>query len=178
MAGINLSQSSSTGGRSIDKRKFFDAGIVISGVLLFLVLASYGAIYYFTMKTDQETASLQTQIDTSGVDMKGEKIDRILAFDNRISDITTNTENQIDTSTNLIEMEKVILPSVRLTNYEYDHESGDVIISGVTSEFKFLAQQIISLKSNPKFGDMYVDKISNTESGDITFVLKSNILSQ
>ena len=171
MAGINLSQS--TAGRQTGQRKFFDTGIVVSAVIFALVLGVWGGIYYFSLNTQKEITDLQSQIDNSGVEMTGPRIDRILAFDNRIEVVSKNTETQIDTSHMLTDLEGLIIPSVRLTSYEYDHENGNVAMEGVTSDFKFLAQQIISLKTNEQYANIHVEKITNSESGDIVFILKS-----
>ncbi|MCW1888549.1 MAG: hypothetical protein KIH67_003270 [Candidatus Moranbacteria bacterium] len=171
MAGINLSQSTTE--RKVDRRKFFDAGMVFSSILLLIVLAAWGGIYYLSMKTTQEIASLQNEIDTSGVEMKGPKIDRILDFDTRIEMVSKNIESQVDASEMLVGLEELVIPSIRLTNYEYDHENGNVTIEGITSDFKFLAQQLISLKKNEQYANIRVDKIGNSESGDIVFTLKS-----
>ena len=171
MAGINLSQSTTE--RKVDRRKFFDAGMIFSSALLFIVLAAWGGIYYLSSKTTQEIASLQGEIDASGIEMKGPKIDRILAFDARIETVSKNIETQVDTSQMLTSLEELVIPSIRLTNYQYDHENGNVIIEGVTSDFKFLAQQIISFKKNERYTNIHVDKIGNSESGDIVFTLKS-----
>ena len=105
--------------------------------------------------------------------MKGPKIDSILAFEKRIEVVSKDTETQIDTSRILSDLEGLIIPSVRLTSYQYDHENGNISMEGVTSDFKFLAQQIISLKTNERYANIHVEKITNSESGDILFTLKS-----
>ena len=170
MAGINLSQS--TTGRQTSRRKFFDTGVVVSAIIFILVLGIWGGLYYFSFNTNKEVAGLQSQIDNSGIEMKGPKIDRILAFENRIEVVSKNTETQIDTSRILSDLEGLIIPSVRLTSYQYDHENGNISMEGVTSDFKFLAQQIISLKTNERYANIHVEK-TNSESGDILFTLKS-----
>lgn len=171
MAGINLSQP--TADRRVDRRKFFDVGMVVASIILVLVLGAWGGVYYLTSKTDRAVADLQSQVESAGVDTKGSKIDRILAFDNRIESVAKNIEGQIDTSQMLTDLEGLVIPSVRLTGYQYDHENGNVVIEGLTSDYKYLAQQIISFKSNERYANIHVDKITNSESGDIVFTLKS-----
>lgn len=171
MAGINLSQSAAT--RQTERRKFFDTGTVVSFTLFVIVLAIWGGIYYFSLQTSKQITELQGQIDNSGVEMKGPKIDRILTFDNRVEAVSKNIETQVDTSSILTDLESLIIPSVRLTSYQYDHENGNVVMEGVTSDFKYLAQQIISLKNNERYANIHVEKMTNSESGDILFTLKS-----
>jgi hypothetical protein len=176
MAGINLSAGVATAGTK--KKSSFDTGFIVAVVLIALIVAAWGGIRYFMFTTNKQITSLETQITEADSTLKGDQVDRILAFDTRVAGIEESAKTNEDVAARLTTLEGLIIPSVRLTEYNFDHTNGAVTIAGVTSDYKYLAQQLISLKKQPEYGGMRVDKITNTESGDISFILKADTLAQ
>lgn len=176
MAGINLSTQLDSGAKK--KKSSLDKGFVFAIVLMVVVLGVWGGIRYFLFATDKEIAALDAQITDSKNALENEKVDRLLSFDNRREGIEKNAVDNVDVAERFQELESLIIPSVRLTQYTFDHNTGDTVISGVTSDYKYLAQQLISLKKQTEYESMRVDKLVTTESGGISFTLKSETLSQ
>ena len=177
MAGINLSDGIAS--ESVKRKPpSFDAGFIFSVVLLVIVLGVWGGLRYFMMDTDKKIATLDAQIQESDALLHGDKVDKVLAFDLKRENIEKNFDNHADIDENLRTLENLIVPNVRLTKYEYDHGAGSVVISGVTSDYKYLAQQLISLKTQSQFESMRVASISNSDTGEIVFTLRSDILSK
>ena len=176
MAGINLSEGVTSAGAK--QRSSFDFGFLFSVILVVIVLGAWGGIRYFIFTTDKSTASLDAEIATAMNDIQGDKVNRILAFDTRRTGIEESAKTNEDVAARLSLLESLVIPSVRLTEYSFNHDNGVVTVSGVTNEYKYLAQQLISLKKEPGYAGMRVDKIGNTESGDISFTYKADTLSQ
>jgi hypothetical protein len=176
MAGINLSDGVTTAER--EKKSSFDVGFIFAVILMVLVLGVWGGIRYFMFTTDKDTANLEAQIVGATTDLQGPKVDRILAFDVRMGGIEESAKTNEDVAARLTELEGLVIPSVRLTDYTFNHDDGSVTISGVTSDYKYLAQQLISLKTKTEYAGMRVDKIANTATGEISFTLKADTLSQ
>lgn len=176
MAGINLSAGVTTAGTR--KKSSLDTGFIVAVILVVVILAVWGGIRYFMFTTDKQITSLETQITEANDDLQGEQVDRILAFDTRMVGIEESAKTNEDVAVRLTSLEGLVIPSVRLTDYRFDHNDGTVTIAGVTSDYKYLAQQLISFKKQTEYGGMRVDKITNTEAGDISFILKADTLSQ
>lgn len=177
MAGINLSQSGEER-RSSSKKKMFDAGFIIVVIVFVLVLGVWGALWYFSQSAEGEIQALDAQINAATTELTGDEVDRILGFDARVKGIEENVPLHLDTAERFAQLEKMILPSIRLTNFSYDHQKGATVIEGVTNDYKFLAQQLISLKTDPMYQNIRVDAVTTTETGDISFTLKSESLPQ
>jgi hypothetical protein len=176
MAGINLSDG--INGSATKKKASFDVGFAAAVCIMILVLCVWGGVRYFMFTTDKEVTSLESQITEATSDLQNEKVDRVLSFDTRRAGIALNLTENVDVAKRLTELESLIIPSIRLIDYQFDHNAGTSIISGITSDYKYLAQQLISLKKQPEYVSIRVDKITNTEEGDISFTLKSETLSQ
>ena len=144
-------------------------------VLALIVAAIWGGIRWFLYSTDQKIAGLQGTIDSANADLLGEDVDRIVDRDTRLTNISAAEGKDADTAALFSQLERLTVPEVHLTLYEYDHEEGKVAVSGLTDNFKFLAQQIISFKSEAPFGNIRVDKIVNTKDGKIAFTLMADI---
>ncbi len=176
MAGINLSEGVTSAGAR--KKSSFDFGFIFSIILIVIVLGTWGTIRYFMFTTDKSTASLEVEITSVMNDVQGEKVDRILAFDTRRTGIEESAKTNQDVAKRLTLLESLVIPSVRLTEYSFDHDNGVVTVSGVTNDYKYLAQQLMSFKRESEYAGMRVDKIGNTESGSISFTYKADTLSQ
>ncbi len=172
MAGINLSQGISETSR-VKRSMSIDTGFVFSIILILVVLGAWGGIYYFLRQTNSQIAALDQQVADSDSVLRGEKVDRVAAFDFKRQNLEQGFESHLDIAKNLSDLESLIVPDVRLTKYEYDHSTGASTIEGVTSDYKYLAQELISLKKQSQFTDVRVTALSNTESGGISFTLKS-----
>jgi hypothetical protein len=120
----------------------------------------------------------QSQISAADAELKSEKVDRMISFDARKQGIVTSYEEKLDISDKLYDLENLIIPDIRLTNFEFDHKNGTTVIDGVTNDYKYLAQQIINLKKESVYENILVHKISNTKEGAIEFTLKAETLSQ
>jgi hypothetical protein len=58
-----------------------------------------------------------------------------------------------------------------LTDYEYDEAMKQVALGGKVGNFRQLAEQMLSFKSEQVFSEVTVDTINRDDDGQITFSL-------
>ncbi len=173
MAGINLSPS--VQGGKTEKRSLFDRGLMISLTLFLLVAGLWGGMRWYIKTLNDDIASLDQALSEHAAELRGMQVDRIVDFDNRLSLMAKNIDGALDPKQILEQAESLVIPSVILREYEYNPEDGTITVGGETENFKYLAQQIISLKSQPIFGELKVDTINRTKEGRIAFTLTAGL---
>jgi len=174
MTGVNLSQSMAAQAEKRKKHLFSASGFPITIILLILILVGWGGLRFYLYSLDKKITALDATITDSESKFQGESIDRIADFDTRVSLLGADPSELIDPETFLIKLESLIVPQVLLTSYEYDDREKVCTVSGRTDNFRYLAEQIISLKSDPFFSDVKIDAISRNTEGKIEFTLKTN----
>lgn len=173
MAGINLSQSSQK--KQVNGRALVDRGFVIVILLSLAVLAAWGGLRFYMYTVDKSIASLQANIENSNDGLTGEKVDRVVDIHTRLTHISEGNEESVDIPALVSQLEKLTVPEVRLTEYRYDAVAKMIKISGTTSNFRFVAQQLIGFRSESPLQDIQVEKIGNVDEGQIPFTLKAAI---
>ncbi len=175
MAGVNLSQSMASQEEKSEKRLFSVSGFPMSIALLVLTLLGWGGLRFYIHTFDVKITQLETAL-TSDVDkLHGEHIDRVTDFDNRLTLLGADPAEFIDPGTLLSLLETLMVPQVVLTQYKYNEKEKVITLVGETDSFRYLAEQIISLKSDPLFSQTQVDAVERTENQKIRFTLKSRL---
>lgn len=174
MAGVNLSQSMDAQAEKRKKHLFSASGFPISIILLVVTVVGWGGLRWYIYSLDKKITALDVTIADSGNRLQGESVDRIVDFDTRVSLLGADSAELIDPETFLTTLESLIVPQVLLTDYEYDNREQICTVSGVTDNFRYLAEQIISLKSDPFFSTVKIHAISRNDEGKIEFTLKTN----
>ena len=172
MAGMNLSSS------KIEKKEgrggIFDGSFAIILVLFLLVAASWGGMRWYIMTLSDKLAELDSVIEENSLRLQGKDVDRVASFDSRLSLIGKQLQGEtVDSQKFLTQMESLTVPNVRLTEYKYDAVEKTVTVSGETDNFKYIAQQILNLKSEALFVDVKVDSLKRTKEGRIAFSFKA-----
>lgn len=173
MPGVNLSQSMIEEERPL-QRSFFDTGVILSLVVLMLVGLGWGGLRLYMNSLDAKIAALDTTINANGEDLRGDRIDRVADFEARIKYFSKNKEDFIEPENILAALETVMVSGIVLTKYEYDQVTGVSTISGRSEDFKKLAEQILSLKSERIFSQVEVEGVGRDEEKRLTFVLKAS----
>ena len=171
MAGINLSQSIQENRKSLESRSFFDIGFVVSLVLFLLVAGTLIGMKWYTQTMNDKISGLEQVLQNNTARLHGNNVDRIADFDNRQFLIGKNLNDTLDMKQALEQMESLMVPNVVLTQYELNKKEHRLTIGGGTDNFKYLAQQIMSLKTQSAFSDVKVDTIERTKEGKIDFTL-------
>lgn len=168
MEGINL--SSSVPERSRETSRFFNSSSLIIFVF-FLLLAVWGGMQFYIKSLDKTFSEKQTLLATNSQDIKGVKVDRIAALDARVTFARDQIKTAVNTDEILNQLESSVISNIRLTKYEFNKETGSVSIEGETDDFKYIAQQIASFKTNGLARDVAVESLERKE-GIVQFTFK------
>ncbi|MBP7060374.1 MAG: PilN domain-containing protein [Candidatus Moranbacteria bacterium] len=173
MTGVNLSQSMPDEEQS-EKRSFFDTGIILSLAVLLVVAAGWGGIQLYIASLDKKIAAQDAAIGTSADRLRGDTVDRIADFDERLNYFIGHRPELSDPQDVFSRLERVMVSGVTLTKFDYSREDGVIIVEGVTSDFRKLAEQVLGLKGDTLFSQVKVDQIDRNEAGQVTFIFKAN----
>lgn len=172
MAGMNL--SSSGFGQQEKQSGIFSGSFSIIFIIFLLVSVSWGGMRWYIMTLDDKLASLDSAIEENASRLHGKDVDRVAHFDSRLSLIGNFLQGEAADSQKLLtQLESLTVPNVRLTEYRYDVTEKTVTVSGETDNFKYVAQQIISLKSETPFSEIRVDSLKLTKDGRVAFSFKA-----
>lgn len=173
MNGMNLA-STMPEKRAKTRRTFDNYFIFITGIF-FLVVAFFVGLRWYINVLDNRLAGFDTVLADNAKQLRGEKADRVAHFDQRLKLIEKQLDgNSIDSQKLLGQLESLVIPSVKLTKYEYNEAENSVEIAGETDSFKSIAQQIISFKSENLFDKIKVESLVVAEGGRVEFVFTSS----
>lgn len=168
---MNLS-SSTLGKKHIESGILSGSSVVV--FLFVLLLALWGSMQWYLKTLDEQRAEKQAALEVNASQLNGDSVDRVASLDARLTLIKKQiNENTVDMTKLLNQLENVVLPSVRLTKYEFNQKDKSVLVDGETDNFKYVAQQIISFKSEALFAGIKVQAITRTLEGRIAFSLKA-----
>jgi len=173
MANANFSQSLGGDDSVVPKRRFFISAPLLSIGLLAITLLVWGGLRLYIASIDKKISALETVLLEGATRLEGDDIDRIANFDARVTHIWSDPSEQVDPTQILGKLESLVVPQVILTKYLYDQQKKESMILGETDDFRYLAEQILSLKSEILFSKVVVDTIGRTESGRIQFTLRA-----
>lgn len=172
MAGINLTLS--TAEKMEENKGIFDGSLAIISVIFFLVVASWGGMRWYIKTLNDKLANLDATLEQFSAQLRGDKVNRVAYFDARFGFVGQQMKGApVDAKKLLGQLESLTVPNVRLTKYEYNEVGKFVVVEGETDNFKYIAEQIISLKSEALFAGIKVDSVQRTKEGRIEFSLKA-----
>lgn len=174
MEGINLSQSmqESRRGSSEEKRTLLDTGMMVAFAVFIVAALIWGGLAWYVSTVDQKIAAVNGELAESVASLAGKEADRVGDFSDRSAIIRKSLDGSADPSAELDRIEAATVPGVVLTNYQFDEETGTVSITGITDNFKFIAQQLLVLKVSEGFITPKVASIARTKEGKIEFALE------
>lgn len=164
----------STAEKMEENKGIFDGSLAIISVIFFLVVASWGGMRWYIKTQNDTLANLDATLAQSSPQLQGDKVNRVAYFDARSRFAGQQVNGvTVDAKKLLGQLESLTVPNVRLTRYEYNEVGKFVVVEGETDNFKYIAEQIISLKSEELFAGIRVDSIQRTKEGRIGFSLKA-----
>ena len=175
MAGVNLSQSMASQTEKSEKRPFSASGFPVSIIILVLTLVGWGGLRWYIHTFDVKISQLETTLALDADKLHGVRVDRVTDFSNRLTFLGADLSQFIDPKTLLTLLETLMVPQVVLVGYEYNEKEKVITIVGETENFRYLAEQIISFKSDPLFSKTRVDAIERNEDEKIRFTLKADL---
>lgn len=173
MPGINLSQSAVVAEHSEQRMSASSKAVYVSLFLLFVSVIAYGVLWYFSSNLDKKQAVIMQNIQNTRASytsaaafrvaklfIKGEAIMNERSF----PDVNPADELQV--------INKHILSDVVLDSYENDLSTNTVKISGQTTAFLRVAQQMKTLYDSGNFSDVVLaSPVIRDDKGRITFSL-------
>lgn len=173
MNGMNLA-SSIPEKKTKTRRSFDNYFIFITGVF-FLAVALFAGLRLYINVLDNRLARFDAVLAENAKQLRGERVDRVAHFDQSITLVEKQLDgNSVDSQKLLGQLESLVIPSVKLTKYEYNEAENSVEIAGETDSFKSVAQQIISFKSENPFDKIKVESLVVAEGGQVEFVFTSS----
>lgn len=177
MGGINLSHAKEEEKLS-HKKGLFDKGLTFCFVIFVLVLSVWGGLEWYIKSIGDQITAADKALEENAVNLTGRNVDRVADLNRRLGFIQGGMDKTADLpETILPKLESLIVPSVTLTAYTYDKHGQMMSISGLTDNFRHLAEQLLSFKLDSVFYDARVDTIARTKEGKIAFALKAAIQS-
>lgn len=172
MAGINLSSSAFE--KKSGSRGLVDTSFLIIIILFSLTVVVFGGLRWYISTQDATLSELNEGLKKDILKLQGPAVDRVAHFDNRLTVATQQASaDMVDSQKLLSDLETLVLPSVKLTKYEYNAAEKFVVVSGETDNFKYVAQQVVSLKSEKIFSDIAVESLTRTPNGRVAFSFKA-----
>lgn len=168
MPGINLSQSLQEK-RAQARGRFLDQGFFLSMGILVLLLIVFGGARWYASRLEQEVRDLESKISETTSLLRGEKVDRIVDFTERAKTAVNELATEPDPTELLRQLEVMTLPSIRLTGYRFDRTTDRLIVGGLATNLKEVAQQMLAFKSMKHTDQIFVDKIEYQKSGKVAF---------
>lgn len=173
MSGINL--SSSAGERRQTGSGFLTGSVIVSFVF-FLVLALWGGMRWYMKTLDDKIAEKTVLLDENSRQLKGQPVDRVQIFDTRLTLAQKQADSgSVHTKELLTQLEGLVIPTVKLTKYEYNAEEKFVSVTGVTDNFKYVAQQLLNFKGDNLFSGVQVMSLRKDSEGMTTFSFRVSL---
>ncbi len=145
-----------------DKSLMF--GLLIFGVSFGL----WGIERLLIFSLDRETASYQAKTTEALQQLSPETAQAAEDFYDRAQTIRSAQTDALNGVDALAMLEKTTIPQVRLTSYRQVND-GSVVIKGTTSDYRFVAEQLLRYRSEAAFNEMHVSKSERTDTGQINF---------
>lgn len=175
MNGMNL--ASTMPEKKAKTRRTFDNYFIFITGIFFLAVAFFVGLRWYINVLDNRLVDFDTTLADNAKQLRGERVDRVAHFGERLKLIEKQLDgNSIDSDSQKLlgQLESLVIPSVKLTKYEYNEAENSVEIAGETDSFKSVAQQIISFKSETLFDKIKVESLVVAEGGRVEFVFTSS----
>ncbi len=171
MAGINLSQSIQEK-QAIARGSFFDKGFFINTAIFLLVMGLYGGSQWYLGTLEDELVTLQSDATTKTAGLKGKEADRAADLSVRLKTMAINLEAGTEPKEVLQELEQLTIANIKLTGYLYRKSDQRIIVRGVTTNLKYLAQQMLSYKKTTGVSSVHAESVKYNDAGQIEFELQ------
>jgi hypothetical protein len=170
MAGINLSQSIQEK-QALARGSLFDRGFFANIGFFLLVLIIWGGTNWYAGKLTDELTVLQQENAQKTSGLKGDEVNRIADFRDRLDTIEENLDSQPDPRSVFQELERYVVPTVRLTRFAYQQEDRRILIDGITDNLRYLAQQMLSFKRLSGVERVHAALVEYNKDGKLEFNL-------
>ena len=181
-SGLNFSKTKTKVQRKNLKRTSW--GFYAIFLVLLLVVAGYGAQKLYIAQLESTLEEVQANIEREQLRMDPALVQRVVDFSERLGLVSKNftaQQNRITTPEVLTEIERVMVPSVVLL--EYDHSVGRDGVEALNlradaDNFDVMAKQILRLRESPFFTNVQAGSTSRDEAGRIVFTASAEVVAR
>lgn len=148
--------------------------VIIIGVLcVILVLAFLASYFYLYRSIKQMSQEIEEKNLTSFPLEKAikEKEQKIFPIKQKIDDFNELLSEHKKPLKVFEFLERICLPNVWFSTFDFTFEKGELTISGETDSFITIEQQILILKQEPLVKNLNLSGLSIGEEGEVSFVL-------
>ncbi|MFA6974159.1 MAG: PilN domain-containing protein [Parcubacteria group bacterium] len=171
MANINLATNS----YAADKKTFsYNAGLMVVGGVLLALVIGYGVILFFDRSAQAKIGTTNEQYETEYQKLISGNKD-LVDFQNRIVVAKELVPQESAGYSSLPAVEKAMVPSVYLKDFNYDQAQKTISVGGVADNFDMLAKQILSFKKSDYFTEVSAGATTLDQKGKVNFALKLKI---
>lgn len=144
---------------------------IIMVFIFFVVLVSWGGMKWYLRTLDSASAQSNMEFDQVSKDLSGSRVDRLVAVGTRLSLLQEqlNDTNRVESAVFFSQLEKLTIPEVRISKYEVDMKKRSLVVTGVTDNFKYIAQQMNQFKRDDFFKGVTAGTFTRDGKGMITF---------
>ncbi len=174
MAGINLSQSIQEK-QAIARGSFFDKGFFINMTIFLLVAGIYGGSQWYLGTLEDELATLEGEVSLKTAGIKSEDTNQATDLSARLKSIAGSFGAGVEPADAFRELEQLTIADIKLTGYSYQVAEGGILINGVTTNLKYLAQQMLAYKKFVGVSAVHVEDVEYDMTGQIGFTLQLSI---
>ncbi len=177
MAGINLSQSIQEK-QAIARGSFFDKGFFINISIFILVAGLYGGSVWYLGTLEDELVTLQADSAQKASGLKNADADNAVDLKVRLEAIAANLKSDPNPNDAFEALEQNTVPSIRITDYIRGQSDSIIIIRGVTTNLRYLAQQMLSYKKISGVASVHAEIVKYNDVGQIEFELRLPMTSE
>lgn len=146
-------------------------------LILVIILLIYAGFIFYTKKINQEISTTKEAYSRKLEDLKSGNAKSVFDFQNRLSESEKIIANNLNPYDSLKEIEKVMIPGVYLSSFQFDAGIRKVILECIASNYNDVSKQIFSFKKSSFFSDVFAGEtsISPDEEGKISFKVELKI---
>lgn len=175
MINMNLKTDASS-----DRQKIvFGNAIPLAVTLLVIIVLGYAAILIYTKKINDQISKTEMSYIQKLDDLKKGNAKNVFDFQNRLSESKKLLSANYNSTDNLRELEKIMIPGVYLNGYEFDGEKKSLRLECIASNYNDVAKQILSFKKSEYFSSVVAGETSlSDKDGKIIFGVNLNIVNK
>ena len=137
--------------------------------LLIAVILGYAVLFYFEGKNSRNLQDIEYKIIQIGAEEDKVREEEISSVKNKINDFSSLFNNYKKTSNLFNFLEEICHPKIWLTRLELDSNMDQVLISGQSSNFKILGQQLLIMQEQDLIQRISLNNLSVNEEGNTDF---------
>lgn len=154
----------------------------LSYVILFLVLAGWGGLYFYSDQLQKEidlVAGSIEKINNEGLAGRNKEVNKIKSANSKLNNFQGIFDKHIYSSEVFRFIEGVTLKKVQFSKFNLDVSKSSINLSGATGSYSDFAKQINKLKNEKDIRNVEISSFGIDREGikfDLRMVLASDIL--